>query len=178
MPGNNQRGFTLLELMVTIGTVALLFAIALPQYTAYKQRAALASAVSNCRTLYHAFTVFYLENDYEYPSNVAEGNIDDFELDTLFPLNDPTFTGEVKFAGDIEQLNLNVGGDPNDRVYFTDVHYQQYYLIMPWSKDPNLLLVVASSDNVTDKNGNLIDGGNWLDGVFIWNSATNQIMYQ
>lgn len=37
----NQRGFTLIELMIVIGIVAILSAIGLPSYQSYLQRAAL-----------------------------------------------------------------------------------------------------------------------------------------
>jgi type IV pilus assembly protein PilA len=179
MPARNQRGFTLLELLVVVGTVAVLFAIAVPQYAAYRERAQLSSAVSNCRTLYHAFTVFYLKNSYEYPSNEGEGYEEDFERATFWPLTNIVMTDGVDFDSDIAQLLSKLGGDPNDRVYFTDdPNYQSYYLVLPWGRDPNLLLIIASSDMVKDKDNNLIDGGNWLDGVFVWDKAAGQIMYR
>jgi prepilin-type N-terminal cleavage/methylation domain-containing protein len=174
---HSQRGFTLLELLIVVVIIGVLAGVAIPQYYVYRERAEISSVMSNCRSLYRAFTIFYLENDYQFPSAPGDGNVDDVDLDTFFPVSDKTWLGGISFEIDINQLRHNLGGNPADRLYVSaDGGYQEYYLIMPWGKNPQTQFVVAAADNVTDKDGNLLDGGNWLDGVFIWKNG--QLKYQ
>jgi type IV pilus assembly protein PilA len=177
----NQRGFTLLELLIVVAVIGILAAIAVPQYNAYRTKSELASVLSNCRSLFRAFTIFYMENDSQYPSKPTDGNTDDVNLTTFFPLVDRDWLGGIPFEIEIDQLKKNLDRDPAcptcpDRVYFADPSYQKFYLVMPWGKDPSLLFIVASSDDIKDSAGNWIDNRNFLDGVYIWKNG--QLKYQ
>ncbi len=54
----NQRGFTLVELMIVIAIIGVLAAIAIPIYSNMQGRARTAKAQSDLRGLYSALTVF------------------------------------------------------------------------------------------------------------------------
>jgi type IV pilus assembly protein PilA len=58
----NQKGFTLIELMIVIAIIGILAAIAIPQFTAYRQRAFNAAAISDLRNAATAQEAFYTDS--------------------------------------------------------------------------------------------------------------------
>ena len=62
----NQKGFTLIELMIVIAIIGILAAIAIPQFSAYRARGFNSGALSDTRNLRTEFESFYAEWD-TYP---------------------------------------------------------------------------------------------------------------
>lgn len=60
----NEKGFTLIELMVVVAIIGILTAIAIPNYTAYKKAAILATQVVDVTNIRLSVELFYLENGY------------------------------------------------------------------------------------------------------------------
>ena len=50
----NQKGFTLIELIVVIAILGILAAIAIPSYSSYKTNAAIAADAATCKVIYDA----------------------------------------------------------------------------------------------------------------------------
>jgi type IV pilus assembly protein PilA len=62
----NQKGFTLIELMIVIAIIGILAAIAIPQFAAYRQKSYNSAAHSDLRNVKTNLEAFYA--DYQaYP---------------------------------------------------------------------------------------------------------------
>lgn len=58
----NQKGFTLVELMVVVAIIGILAAIAIPQFNSYRARAWKASVISDCKNAYTAVEAWRADN--------------------------------------------------------------------------------------------------------------------
>jgi type IV pilus assembly protein PilE len=84
---HRQRGFTLIEVMVTVAIVAILAAIAVPSYAEYVRRARITEAVSRLADM-HVKMERYFQDNRSY--NPAAPAIAPCNAGTVAPLPAPT----------------------------------------------------------------------------------------
>ena len=55
----NSKGFTLIELLIVVAIIAILAAIAIPQFSAYRERAVIASMIADARNVATAEEAYF-----------------------------------------------------------------------------------------------------------------------
>lgn len=59
---SGNRGFTLIELMIVIGIIGILAAIAIPQFSVYRTRSYNSAAMNDLRNTANAQEAYYVDN--------------------------------------------------------------------------------------------------------------------
>jgi prepilin-type N-terminal cleavage/methylation domain-containing protein len=82
----NERGLTLIELMIVVIVIGLLAAIAYPLFNNFTNRARVASVKSNMHTIQVTVEDFSSRNNGTYPSDATDTTIEGaYTLDGLLP---------------------------------------------------------------------------------------------
>ena len=62
----SKKGFTLIELLIVVAIIGILAAIAIPQFSAYRQKAYNSAALSDLKNSKTALESYYADNQ-KYP---------------------------------------------------------------------------------------------------------------
>jgi len=64
----NRKGFTLIELLIVVAIIGILAAIAIPQFSAYQQKARNSAANSDVKNIKTGWEAFGADNSGVYPN--------------------------------------------------------------------------------------------------------------
>jgi type IV pilus assembly protein PilA len=62
----NRKGFTLIELLIVVAIIGILAAVAIPQFSSYRQKGYNSAATSDLKNAKTTFEAYFADNQY-YP---------------------------------------------------------------------------------------------------------------
>lgn len=137
----DQRGFTLLEMMVVVAIIAILAAVLIPNFTHARAQAATSACMSNMKTIATAMELYYTDNQ-SYPA-VTKAAVN-------------TITGLSAYMGD--QNPIDPAGSGNYEVSASESAsgIWTYDIWCPGTHDPSTLKSIqANGTNTTIKYDNV-----------------------
>ena len=146
----NTQGFSLIELLMVMGVIAVLTAIVVPLMQDALLRAAISSVATDAKSIHVAFKRYQMDK-HVYP---APGPT--FELDTFNPL-----TRDGYYDGRVSGM---LAGNAAD-AYDAPANNQEFWLEMTLKRNPSVRFLVADSDEAP------LAGGNYYDGIFVFHGG-------
>lgn len=145
----DARGYTLVELLVSMIIIVLLAAIVIPFYTSALRKSRSAALATDGRKLYNALMSYSADHG-SFP---AEGSFDLTNLNPLasegyFP-NPEGFTKKLAEGKLLIYMAPDVGG-----------LNQQFVSVMRLARDPSVIIAVVYTDIIGAADG-------WVDGVYV-----------
>ena len=102
---NNQKGFSLIEIMIVVAIIGILTAVAIPAYMAYIQRARFASLVMpNIKAMHTAIATIYSSSN-QFPS----------DLELVTPVADTTYFTPT-LVDSFGNLKIVIHGGPTGKL--------------------------------------------------------------
>jgi len=149
-------GFTLLELLLVVGIVAVCSSIAIPIIQGATFKAHRSAFIADGRVLYDAFMAYHMDEN-RFPPEVGP---EKFDLQTLDPLAEegyypvaPAFLGKLQKKSLMLYLAPDIGTPDSE-----------FITVMRAAYDPNVIMVIAHTQIIHA-------AGHFLDGVYLINDG-------
>jgi general secretion pathway protein G len=105
-----MAGFTLIEILIVVGIVALLGAIAVPNFLAMKDKAVFNDTIVILKDLSKRIDIFAMEND-RYPSTLAEAGLetikDEWGNDFIYNPFDTAAKKDLRKYKNLQPINID-----------------------------------------------------------------------
>jgi len=113
----NNRGFTLIELMIVVAIVGILAAVAIPTYYHYINKARVISAVSDLKSVQKDMNAYLIDNG-SYPDINFDGFVDGGGNPILKIVSwnsiKKNFSGWVSYSKNIDSFTIEVKANDSD----------------------------------------------------------------
>lgn len=151
----NEKGFSLIELMIVLAVIAVLTAIAIPLMKDAMIRAHISAAATDAKAIYVAFKRHYVDTSmYPYASNSPT-----FQLDSFEPLVSMGY-----YDGRLATRLVNERADGYDSPDDQGIN-QEFWLEVTLEYDPTVRFLISDSDDAPLANGS------YLDGIFLFRNG-------
>jgi prepilin-type N-terminal cleavage/methylation domain-containing protein len=151
----DERGFSVIELLIVVGIIGLLAAIAIPNLRNAMVTAEVKTGAAEAKQLLTSFAQYYRDHN-QYPNASSDPA---FNISTFEPLRSMGY-----YRGDINRLLLNKQADDYDSPDDSGDN-QEFWLEMTLNVDPRIRILVVDSDDSP------VSGGEPLNGVFVFNNG-------
>lgn len=148
----NQKGFSLLELLVVVTIIAILAAISIPLMRDAILRAHISAAATDAKAIYVAFKRHHVDtSQYPFASNDPA-----FQLDSFEPLVTMGY-----YDGRLSSRLVNERADAYDSPDDSGVN-QEFWLEVTLAYDNTVRFLISDSDNAP------LADGQYMDGIFLY----------
>jgi len=137
---NNQRGFTLIELMIVVAIIAILAGILIPNFTHARAQAQTAACEANLREIATAFELYYADNQ-QYPAAAGATNVTPAAL----ALNGVNYLNTVPQDPSANPTNKNC------QFVAPGTNPPTYTIACPGTHDPSTLTRIANGATTNTK---------------------------
>ncbi|MFP4381666.1 MAG: prepilin-type N-terminal cleavage/methylation domain-containing protein [Candidatus Sumerlaeia bacterium] len=156
---SKRRAFTLIELLIVVAIIAILAAIAVPNFLEAQTRAKISRIKADMRSLTTALEAYSLDhNSYVPPASDLTGHNSQGHGGFFEMLSTPIAYITDAFVEDPFVLDEKVGNWSGSERYLRYRGYNQYGSVNFWHKHPYQDLVKGTPTSPLDGNGNLLSG--------------------